>query len=113
MTGIKESTAKEALAISGLAHRVRPVFEDRSSVAEELFLVDDDLKRAEKALVLLIAEYEAAGLTTSDDRHVFEKETSRRRKRIARLAKERDALFSTYAQELSESCAVHPGLGRA
>lgn len=110
MTGIKESTANEALAISGLAHRVRPVFEDRSSVAEELFRIDDDLKRAEKALVLLIAEYEAAGVTTSDDRHVFEKETIRRRKRIARMAKERDALLSTYGQELSESCAVHPGL---
>lgn len=113
MTDITKATANETLAISGLAHRVRPVFEDRSSVAEELFRIDDDLRRAERALVLLIAEYEAAGVTASDDRQVFEKETSRRKKRIAKMAKEREALLATYGRELAESCAVHPGLRTA
>lgn len=100
------------LALFGLAKRVRPCRPGLVSVADELFLVDDDIRRGERALVVLQATFESldAVSVAFEDAKIYAREVERRKKRLLRLARERDAKLLIYGNEILESCAVHPEL---
>lgn len=105
MASLVTSERMIEMARLALRSRVRPLCPDAVSIAGELFDLDDDIARGERALVVLQASFAAqdAKSIAGDDKKVYEKELERRTKRLAKLARRRDEMLGQYAIEIIDS----------
>ena len=114
MTSAIESSCSSIreLGEAGLSHRIRPFLSHQSSVAPELFHIDELIGIRERALELLQRSFHAMDddVLRAADRKLYKQEMSRRRRMLQELSCQRAGLLEEYGRELQASGVVHPEL---